>query len=563
MNNPIAEGTFSRLQAALRPTKTSIQDFILNKTKLHGRPFSLKGHEYQGKIIELLTDPDLELVVTKPSQTGISEVIYRIILSWMNFIPGFSAAIVFPTKVMSNEVMSTRINPIISDCEQLKAMRNKDVDSNSVKMFLNDSILYSLGASSNSKSTVINRPIRAIIADELARCDQGVITSMRSRQKHQAHKSSVYFSTPLFEGADIDLQMSKCGVIYEQILKCRHCSHYFFPNFYTDVRLKGFKDPIRTLKQEHVEKFHLDFNESWLECPKCWRPTAYEYEDFEWVDTAEHPKRPKTGLRLSAFCMPSFVTTATLVENWLAYDDKVEFHQQELGLPATKSDTAMDTSKIVFDTADHGVINVWGLDLGKVSHLVIASVSQDRVYAHTRVQIQLRDLRQKVAEYISHFGCIAGVVDLMPYSDIAVDFSNKFPNTWSSIYYDPATPVPELFKYKLKDDDALGKVRQLQINKNLFIDTYVNELMNGRFAFKSDRDDELVRSHHEAMRRVRDPKYVELRYQWIKAQGNKTTDHWFHSSVYAFAASRMMLSSSMSSLPLSMSFSSFRLKSDL
>ena len=178
MNNPIAEGTFSRLQAALRPTKTSIQDFILNKTKLHGRPFSLKGHEYQGKIIELLTDPDLELVVTKPSQTGISEVIYRIILSWMNFILGFSAAIVFPTKVMSNEVMSTRINPIISDCEQLKAMRNKDVDSNSVKMFLNDSILYSLGASSNSKSTVINRPIRAIIADELARCDQGVITSM-------------------------------------------------------------------------------------------------------------------------------------------------------------------------------------------------------------------------------------------------------------------------------------------------------------------------------------------------------------------------------------------------
>ena len=106
-------------------------------------------------------------------------------------------------------------------------------------------------------------------------------------------------------------------------------------------------------------------------------------------------------------------------------------------------------------------------------------------------------------------------------------------------------------------------MRQLQINKNLFIDTYVNELMNGRFAFKSDQDDELVRGHHEAMRRVRDPKYVELRYQWVKAQGNKTSDHYFHSSLYAFAASRMMLSSSMSSLPLSMSFSSFRLKSDL
>ena len=89
MNNPIAEGSFARLQAALRPTKTSLKDFILHKTRLHGRPFTLKGHEYQGKIIELLTDPDIDLVVTKPSQTGISEVIYRIILGWMNYISGF------------------------------------------------------------------------------------------------------------------------------------------------------------------------------------------------------------------------------------------------------------------------------------------------------------------------------------------------------------------------------------------------------------------------------------------------------------------------------------------
>ena len=229
--NPIAESSFARLQAALRPTKSNIQDFILNKTRLHGRPFSLKGHEYQGKIIELLTDPDIDLVVTKPSQTGISEIIYRIVLGWMNYISGFAAAVVFPTRAMSNEAFSTRINPIISDCEPLKAIRNKDVDSNSVKMFLNDSILYALGASANSKNTVINRPIRTVVADELARCDLGIITALRSRQRHQEHRSSVYFSTPLFEDADIDAEMKKCGVIHEQILKCSSCGHYFFPDF--------------------------------------------------------------------------------------------------------------------------------------------------------------------------------------------------------------------------------------------------------------------------------------------------------------------------------------------
>lgn len=561
--NPIAESSFARLQASLRPTKSNIQDFILNKTRLHGRPFSLKGHEYQGKIIELLTDPDIDLVVTKPSQTGISEIIYRVVLGWMNYISGFAAAVVFPTRAMSNEVFSTRINPIISDCEPLKAIRNKDVDSNSVKMFLNDSILYALGASANSKNTVINRPIRTVIADELARCDLGIITALRSRQRHQEHRSSVYFSTPLFEDADIDAEMKKCGVIHEQILKCSSCGHYFFPDFYQHARLPGFKDPIKQLKQEHVDRLHLDLSLAFLECPRCHRPTSYEYSDFEWVDTAENPERPKIGLKLSAFCMPAYVRVPQMLHDWLAYVDKVEFHQQVLGLPATKADTTMEVGNIVFDQIEHGIINVWGLDLGKICHLTVSSVSQDRIFCHTRVQIPLRDVRTEVPKYVQQFGCIAGVVDLMPYSEIAVDFCNQFPNTWTAIYFDPATPVPELFKMKLKEDDALGNVRQIQINKNLFIDTYVNELMNGRFAFKDGPDKEDIKAHHEAMRRVRDTKYVELRYQWVKAQGNKTADHWMHSAMYSFAASRMMLKSSIGSLPISLSIGSFRLKSSL
>ena len=190
-------------------------------------------------------------------------------------------------------------------------------------------------------------------------------------------------------------------------------------------------------------------------------------------------------------------------------------------------------------------------------------MTPDRVYAHTFVKLPLKDLREMVPKYVNSFGCVAGVVDLMPYSEISVDFSNSFPNTWTAIYYDPATLVPELFKHKVKEDAALGTVRQMQINKNLFIDTYVNELMNGRFAFREGEFKEDIKDHHEAMRRVRDPKYVELRYQWIKTQGNKTQDHFFHASLYTFAASRMLMSYTRGSLPLSVGLTSFRLTSEL
>lgn len=561
--NPISQLCFDRLRTSLQPTKTSLKKFVLKETKLNGQPFSLKDHEYQGKVLELLSDPDIDLVVTKPSQTGISEVIYRAMLGWASMIRGFSAAVVFPTKTMSNEVFATRVSPIIEDCEPLKALRNNAVDSNSVKMFLNNSIIYALGASAGSKSTVINRPIRTVIADELARCDRGVVTALRSRQRHQTHKSSVYFSTPLFENADIDAEIKKCGIVWEQILKCSSCGHHFFPDFYKNVRLPGFDDDIKQLKQEHIDQLHLDLNEGYLECPECKQPTSYEYDDFEWVDTAENPRRPKIGLRLSAFCMPAFVKVANMLADWVAYEDKVEFHQQVLGLPAAKADTAMDTSLIPFEQAEPGMINVWGLDLGKVCSLMIGSVSPERVYAHTRIKIPLKELTETLPKYVSEWNCIAGVVDFLPYSNLAVDFVNMFPNTWAAQYIDPAVPIPEMFKLKVRDDENFGNVRQIQINKNLFFDNFVNEVMNGRFVFSEGDDKTEIREHFEAMRRVRDRRFVELRYQWVKIQGNKNVDHWWHTSIYLAAAAKLMVKSSASSLPLGMMLSSFTLKKQL
>lgn len=561
--NPIAQGSFDRLKTALTPTATAVKDFVLTKTKLNGRSFSLKNHEFQGKIIDTLNDPDIDLVIQKPSQVGVSEVIYRCMLAYAYLIRGYAAAIVFPTRVMSNEVFATRVNPIIEDCGPLKAIKNSSVDSNSVKMFLNNSIIYALGASASSKSTVINRPIRTIIADELARCDIGVITAMRSRQRHQEHQNSIYFSTPLFEKADIDAEMEKCGTIWEQILHCEHCGHPFFPNFYENTRLKGFDDPIKTLKQEHVDRFSLDLYQSWLECPVCHKPTTHEHGQFEWVKTYENPARPKTGIRLNAYCMPKYVDTPKMLADWVAYEDKVEFHQQVLGLPAAKSDTTMDISKIVFENAEPGPINVFGLDLGRINHLMIATVTSECIFVHTRVRIPLKDLIEELPKIVGQWNCLAGVIDFMPYSNIAVQFVNMLPNTWASLFIDPTTPMPELFRLKVKDDEAFGNVRQIQINKSLFFDTYVNELMNARFVFKDGDDKTEIIEHHEAMRRVRDHDYVELRYKWIKLQGNKNIDHWFMASIYTMAAARLMIKSSVGSLPLSAMMTSFKLKSDL
>jgi hypothetical protein len=558
-----SKSAFDRIKSALSTHKTGVKDFVLNKTYLNGKPFSLKNHEYQAKILDLTSSPDIELVIQKPSQVGISEIIYRVLLSFAARIHGFSAAITFPTKTMSNEVMATRIRQIIDECPELKSLLSPEVDSNSVKMFLNNAIIYALGASAQSKSSVINRPLRMIVNDELARSDDGVITSLRSRQRHQEHKSSISFSTPLFEEFDIDLEMRKCGVIWEQILQCQHCDHFFFPDFFLHARLPGYDDPIKYLRTQEVEKKNLDIALAYLQCPKCERETDFNHQQMEWVDTATHPKRSKIGVKISAFAMPAYVKVPDMVQDLLQYSDKNEFEQQVLGKPSTKSETTMDVTQIKFAQDEPGNINVFGLDMGRLCHLVIGTVSNETLYIHTRKQILVKNLMDELPGYLGLYNCIAGVVDFMPYSDLSVKIGSGFPNTWTAIYSDPSTPIPDLFKLTVKEDEALGNVRQVNINKNLYFDTYVNSLMEGRILFKRSDDTQDLLASHEAMRRVRNPKYVELRYMWIKPQGSKTEDHWFHSGVYCSVAARLMVKGSAGSLPLSAMLSSFRLRSEV
>ena len=65
--NPIAQTTLARLTAALKPTESMLIDFITSQTFLRGKRFSFRHHEFQLKIAEILTDPDVSVVIQKPS----------------------------------------------------------------------------------------------------------------------------------------------------------------------------------------------------------------------------------------------------------------------------------------------------------------------------------------------------------------------------------------------------------------------------------------------------------------------------------------------------------------
>jgi hypothetical protein len=66
MTIPEATQALSRIRTALQPTATSIRDFVLFDTRINGKPFRLKHHEYQEKILEEYSKPDIDLVAQGP-----------------------------------------------------------------------------------------------------------------------------------------------------------------------------------------------------------------------------------------------------------------------------------------------------------------------------------------------------------------------------------------------------------------------------------------------------------------------------------------------------------------
>ena len=571
-NNPTLKDSLNRITTAIRPHKDIIRDFVINNTYLNGRKFSTKNHEYQDVILEELTDPDIQFVIHKVAQAGASELIYRVLMAYAATVPGYYAALILPSLAQTSEVIKIRINSIIQESPILSKLRDPNVDSASLKRLKNGSIIYGLSGSGTSKSTVITRPIRTIVVDELARVDMGTVTAMSARQRHQEHKSSIYFSTPLFEGFDIDAELDLCGHLLETILKCTRCGYEFFPSYYDHVRIPGYTDPLTNLTISKVSKLDLDIDEAYLECPKCNRKTEFGYPHTKWVNVAEKPNLPKRGIKIGPFDLPHYVSVPDLVRGMIMTDDRNEFDQQFLAIPTPASKSALDVSQVRFERQEPGPINVIGLDIGKFSCLTVGSITEHgALYIHHVEFIPLKDLRTRVHAIVKEYRAAAMVVDYLPYTEVSAFFVNTIPNCWASIYKNTTTVATEMFTLKSKDDEAVGNIKQITINMTPAFDFFADQVVSGLVTYKSSSMDNEILKQLSVMRKVRDYRSPDVPvYKWVKprkmsgGRDGKAEDHIHHSSVMCLMAQRLLSKNKYAGgIPVSSLLSTFKLKVDI
>ncbi len=536
---------FDRIKAGISPDRMSLCKFITEETYLNLERFSFLGHEYQKYFVEMIEkDLGVDLTVEKCSQIGLSQISFHYVLAQMALVPGFAVLYAMPSKIFAQEVLKTRISPIITGSPALKELISKDVDSASVKMFKNGSILYALGASGQSSSSLINRPIRLVFVDELDKCDYDTVTGFRSRQTHSKWKPRIMISTPTAPGIGINGE-SENRELHQQWVKCdgAGCGHEFLPSYYDHVRLKGWESKsLLELTVDVVREKGLNLDDSWLFCPECGKRLDLKREVKRfWV--IENKGLEKKHLRLTPFDAPDFISCGDLIKSQLTYSSEAEFRNQALGLPASQKDSTIDIGRLTWirkGEAGDG-IRVGSIDLGRTSWYLGGVLKNDgRLIVTEARTVELGELREWVPSKIKRDNLAGLVSDAMPFLDLVVYWTGVDGRFWSAIYRDPVNVEVELYKVKVKGDtgDGLGEIRRVQIQKNLFFDHMAGLMMDSGIIFEDGPWRQTMIEHFTDMRRIRDHRYSEVRYRWVKSR--KGVDHWWHSLCYLCVCAKMV-----------------------
>jgi hypothetical protein len=528
---------------AMLTNSFSLANYMLSKTYLKGLPFSFVGHSYQEYITKLVEDnPGSTFVVKKCSQIGISELFNRIVLARMAIKSGTSALVSFPSKIFSQEVLKTRFAGIIQDSPDLSRLQKRDIDSASVKAFHNGSILYALGGNlvgnSSSGGSLLNRPIDTVFVDELDRQNPKVYTGYHSRMTHTLPhlRLIIYVSTPTAADIGIDAEFNNCRTQHIPQTQCESCGGLFEPDYYKDIRIPGFTEPLSLLTKQKAAT--LAISDSYLECPLCLQKVVNP--EIVWkIERNPLGDASHIGIALTPFVAHEFIGIPELVKSSYTYDSNIEFLNQGLGRVANKRDTAIqrENIRIEFTPQENRVgYRVLGVDFGKLCYVTEGILRQDStIFVDGFHCVRLTEVEDFIKNKFAGGGISAAVVDSGPYSDLVYRLVRTHPQLFSAVYVDPTTPMPELFKLKM--DDKYGElVRQMTINKNKMMDMFANSLEYLITFAPSQYEAEFVQ-HILDMRRVRDYTTDEVVYKWVKSA--KGVDHFFHSLIYLFAASKL------------------------
>lgn len=542
--SPYAQEYLDRVKDSVANTSVigRLSYWMEKHTRLAGKTFSFKDHEFQRAIVDS-THPHQEVI--KPSQMGVSEIESRLALGFLAVSPDVVGIYSMPTLGEALRFSKSRVDPVIKASPYLKEKVVAGSDSSSFKQ-IGTSQLFMMGTYGKA---LISVPADLFIQDEKDFSNQEVLATAESRMSHSRFEFPEHdirgfrkaFSTPTVPGYGVSEGFEKSNKL-RRLVRCKYCGHHFWPNFLQHCVVSGYDNSFEELTYQEVDDLELRglLNTAKLLCESCHnplKPTDLGPDYREWV--AEKPSVTAIeGWAITPFDLPKYHTATSLLKKLSKFKGNVgHFRNFTLGLPYADASNGIMPNAVRDNTTLRPVFPgsgpiygcVAGLDVGLTSWLTIGYPLYDRLEIIWAEQIKVDrtkpdHLYTTVVERVQQYGVTKLVCDNQPFTDTILRIQAFFlkgvvlPCSYS-------LPDKSLPMYTVQDNN-----HTVSANRTKTLDYLVKRVNNGQVKFANFPELNTLITHMQGMKRVdRLLDDGEVESNWVKCGSG---DHYFHSLNY-------------------------------
>lgn len=510
--------------------KMTMTDWVCSNTTLAGRPFTVKGYEFQEAI---LNDMHPNLDVIKCSQVGLTEVEIRKALAFLKRNRGVKLIFSLPNEKLYDKISKSRIQPIVNKDKVFnpdsptRPVRSKEV------MQFDDSWLY---VTACTEGDATSTSADAVFNDEVDISPQDMLVLFNSRLQNSEFKINQRFSTPSFPSFGIDAGFQASDQ-HLNLIKCVYCNHWNWPELARRfINIPGLPDHI-----EHITEIDdsiiddIDIVASHVQCEKCKSPLELGDPSLrQWVP--KYPGRSHArGYHVTPFST-SRLPVSYILTQLLKYkkrDYLRGFHNTVLGLPYSDGNIRLEldainacfTSEMMIPEISRD-LPVWaGIDVGQTCHIVLGTgTCAENMRAFAFKTIHIDKLVATVEQIDKDYNLVGGSIDRHPYEPTADEVMRKSKGKIIPVEYRGREEVK--LSYNEFDD-----LTHAQVDRTSMLDTVVRVIKNRSFQmsgfqhFKS-----IIIEHLRDMVRDEQP---EKPATWVKLTQQ---DHFFHSIGFLLVA---------------------------
>lgn len=472
--------------------KESAFIWVVNNVRLPKlAPWEFEDRQWQ---IPILEDDHKQIVITKPTQVGITTIMLAKMLYIADKIP-LRCIYTMPRQDDISDLVQSRLAEIITYSPSIKA---KMVGTDAVRMKkYGDSWLHFL------EMSVPPRMLDAdlVINDEVDLSNQEHLEQVLSRLDASKYSYHFRLSTPTIDDFGID-KLYKMSDQKQWFVTCGYCSHEQSLDWSTNVAHGN--------------------GQTWYKCSRCGNKLhEQDIREGRWIATG-NTNSDISGYQINQL-MCTYINPNKL---WVQYKtmSQKNFYNFRLGLPYTPSSGGFTTDMITDhcfgesydkeETWDGHSTYVLGCDQGDVLHVSIGKIVDDYIEVVYLDEIPFELGFNEIGRLIRRFNIKCAIIDGLPNHHSARTLVESLPKGAMTAYFSGIDNI-----YNLRDIE-----RKITINKTDAYDLLLQKIASSKLQFYSavthlDRDVERAIIHITNMRR-------DIEEQTSRIGGVKTFHVW-------------------------------------